>query len=43
MASRPRTTRRKLDYDDYAGIDVKGKAVLLIRREPQQSDTVQSV
>ena len=23
---------RKLDYDDYAGIDVKGKAVLLIRR-----------
>ena len=28
----------KLDYDDYAGIDVKGKAVLLIRREPQQGD-----
>ena len=28
----------KLDYDDYAGIDVKGKAVLLIRREPQQAD-----
>jgi len=26
----------KLDYDDYAGIDVKGKAVLIIRREPQQ-------
>ncbi len=28
----------KLDYDDYAGIDVQGKAVLLIRREPQQRD-----
>jgi Peptidase family M28/PDZ domain/PA domain len=28
----------KLDYDDYAGIDVKGKAVLLIRHEPQQGD-----
>ena len=26
----------KLDYDDYAGIDVKDKAVLLVRREPQQ-------
>ncbi len=25
-----------LDYDDYAGLDVKGKAVLLLRREPQQ-------
>jgi hypothetical protein len=29
---------KKLDYDDYAGIDVKDKAVLFIRREPQQSD-----
>lgn len=28
----------KLDYDDYAGIDVKGKAVLIIRREPRQDD-----
>ena len=26
----------KLDYDDYAGVDVQGKAVLLIRHEPQQ-------
>ena len=26
---------RKLDYDDYAGLDVKGKVVLIIRREPQ--------
>jgi hypothetical protein len=26
----------KLDYDDYAGIDVAGKAVLILRREPQQ-------
>jgi len=28
----------KLDYDDYAGLDVKGKAVLVLRREPQQND-----
>jgi hypothetical protein len=28
----------KLDYDDYANIDVKGKVVLLVRREPQMSD-----
>ena len=27
----------KLDYDDYAGVDVQGKAVLLIRHEPQQN------
>ena len=27
---------KKLDYDDYAGQDVKGKAVLILRREPQQ-------
>lgn len=27
----------KLDYDDYADLDVKGKAVLVIRREPQQN------
>lgn len=26
----------KLDYDDYAGINVEGKAVLVIRHEPQQ-------
>ncbi len=31
-------SERKLDYDDYAGVDVKGKAVLIIRREPQQKD-----
>lgn len=31
-----RDEARKLDYDDYAGIDVRGKAVLIIRREPQQ-------
>ena len=29
-----------LEYDDYAGVDVKGKAVLIIRREPQQRDGV---
>ena len=33
----------KLDYDDYAGIDVKGKAVLIIRREPQQDNGRQPV
>lgn len=27
---------KSLDYDDYAGIDVKGKVVLLLRREPRQ-------
>jgi hypothetical protein len=27
---------QKLDYDDYAGLNVQGKAVLIIRREPQQ-------
>ena len=27
----------QLDYDDYAGVDVQGKAVLIIRREPQQN------
>ena len=27
-----------LDYDDYAGLDVKGKAVLVLRREPQLND-----
>lgn len=27
-----------LEYDDYAGIDAEGKAVLVIRREPQQAD-----
>ena len=27
-----------LNYDDYDGIDVQGKAVLIIRREPQQDN-----
>jgi hypothetical protein len=26
----------KLDYDDYKDVDVKGKTVLIVRREPQQ-------
>jgi hypothetical protein len=26
------------DYDDYAGIDVEGKAVILLRHEPQQNN-----
>src|SRR5213078_2563279 len=25
-------------YDDYAGIDVKGKIVLILRHEPQEAD-----
>ena len=28
----------KLDYDDYAGLDAQGKAVLILRKEPQQGD-----
>ena len=31
-------TAEDLDYDDYAGIDVEGKAVLILRKEPQQND-----
>src|SRR5262249_23565809 len=31
-----RDASKKLDYDDYGGLDVKGKAVLLLRREPRQ-------
>jgi Peptidase family M28/PDZ domain/PA domain len=27
-----------LDYDDYATVDVKGKAVLILRHEPRQND-----
>jgi hypothetical protein len=27
-----------LTYDDYAGLDVKGKVVIILRKEPQQSD-----
>lgn len=29
-------TAPKENYDDYAGIDVKGKAVIVLRHEPQQ-------
>ena len=28
----------KLEYDDYADVDVKNKAVLIIRREPQEGN-----
>jgi hypothetical protein len=31
-------TAPKLEYDDFAGLDVAGKVVLVIRREPQQDD-----
>jgi hypothetical protein len=33
-----RDSSTKLDYDDYAGVDVKHKAVLILRREPQAKD-----
>jgi hypothetical protein len=29
---------KNLQYDDYAGIDVRGKVVIAIRKEPQQAD-----
>ncbi len=32
-------TAKDLDYDDYAGLDAKGKVVLVLRHEPQQNDT----
>jgi len=31
-------SRPKLDYDDYAGLDVKGKVVVVLRRAPKASD-----
>lgn len=31
-------TAPEYDYDDYAGVDVKGKIVLLLRHEPQEFD-----
>jgi hypothetical protein len=30
-------TATELDYDDYASLDVKGKVVIVIRKEPQQN------
>ncbi len=31
-------TAKEYNYDDYAGIDVKDKLVLILRHEPQESD-----
>jgi peptidase M28-like protein/PDZ domain-containing protein/PA domain-containing protein len=31
-------TAREYNYDDYAGLDAKGKIVLLLRHEPQEFD-----
>jgi hypothetical protein len=31
-------TAKEADYDDYAGIDVKDKAVILLRHEPEQDN-----
>jgi len=31
-------TAPEYDYDDYAGLDVKGKLVLILRHEPQELD-----
>ena len=31
-------TAPEYNYDDYAGVDVKGKVVVMLRHEPQESD-----
>ncbi len=31
-------TAKEYNYDDYAGVDVKGKIVLVLRHEPQEND-----
>jgi len=31
-------TAKDLDYDDYAGLDVDGKVVIILRKEPQAND-----
>ena len=31
-------TAKEYNYDDYAGIDVKDKLVLILRHEPQEND-----
>lgn len=31
-------TAKDLEYDDYAGLDVKDKVVVIVRKEPQQKD-----
>ena len=31
-------TAREYNYDDYAGVDVKDKLVLILRHEPQEFD-----
>ncbi|HEY1336056.1 MAG TPA: M28 family peptidase [Bryobacteraceae bacterium] len=31
-------TAPELNYDDYAGLDVKGKVILILRHEPQEFD-----
>ena len=31
-------TATDLDYDDYADVDVEGKVVIVLRKEPQQND-----
>ncbi len=36
-------TAPEYNYDDYAGIDVKGKIVLVLKQEPRQNDTLSSV
>lgn len=33
-------TSPKLNYDDYAGVDVAGHAVIVLRNEPQKSDPI---
>lgn len=36
-------TAPEYNYDDYAGINVKGKIVLVLKQEPRQNDTVSAV
>ena len=31
-------TAKDLDYDDYSGVDVKGKVVVMLRHEPEQAN-----
>ncbi len=32
-------TAKRLEYDDYEGLDVKGKVVIMIRKEPEQQNS----
>ena len=38
-ASNLKKDGKEFSYDDYAGIDAKGKVVIILRKEPQQQDS----